>query len=468
MKILFATPEASPYFKTGGLGDVARALPDELAQRNHDVRLILPAYSVILQQGLDLEHEWDDVVPWPGAAKPVRYLRHTANGAAPVVLVKQPDFFEPGSPYNAAVGDPLATARRFAFFCRAVTRYARTWGADVIHLNDWQTGLVPVYALLEGLDAATIFTIHNLAYQGNFPPELLLHAGIPWDFYRIENGLEFYGHASFMKAGVALSDHLTTVSRNYADEIQTPAFGAGLDGLLRLRRHDLHGILNGIDFNSWHPALDRFIPAGFSAANLKPKEKNRAALLAEAGLRDGGPILAVVSRLAHQKGIDLVLAALPALLNADARLVVLGDGDSSYESALTVAAAAAKGRVATFLRFDDALARRIYAGSDFFLMPSLYEPCGLGQMIAQRYGTPPIVRRTGGLADTVDDGKTGFSFNEPTVASLMDAYTRAHTLWHGRGWLSLVRRCMRLDHSWSRSAQQYERVYGCASGRYTG
>ena len=468
MKILFATPEASPYYKTGGLGDVARALPDELAQRNHDVRLILPAYGVVLRQELDLEHEWDDVVPWPGATIPVRYLLHTPNGSTPAVLVQQPDFFEPGQPYNAAAADPLATARRFAFFCRAVTRYARAWGADVIHLNDWQTGLVPVYALLEGLDAATIFTIHNLAYQGNFPPEILSHTGIPWDFYRIENGLEFYGYASFMKAGVALSDHLTTVSPSYASEIQTPALGAGLDGLLRQRRHDLRGILNGIDSASWHPALDRRVPAAYSASNLKPKEKNRDALLEEAGILDGGPIVAVVSRLAHQKGIDLVLAAAPALLAAGARLIVLGDGDSSYERALTVAAASAKGRIATFLRFDDALARRIYAGSDFFLMPSLYEPCGLGQMIAQRYGTPPIVRRTGGLADTVQDGRTGFVFSEPNVASLMAAYTRAQGLWRGRGWVSLLRRCMRLDHSWSRSAQQYERVYGCASGRYTG
>jgi starch synthase len=468
MKILFATPEASPYYKTGGLGDVARALSDELAQRNHDVRLILPAYSVVLRQGFDLQHESDDVVPWPGATIPVRYLLHTRDGSAPAVLVQQPDFFETGTPYNAAVADPLATGRRFAFFCRAVVRYARAWGADVVHLNDWQTGLVPVYALLEGLDAATIFTIHNLAFQGNYPPELLMHAGIPWDFYRIENGLEFYGHASFIKAGLALSDHLTTVSPSYAGEIQTPAFGAGLEGLLRVRRHDLHGILNGIDFASWHPAQDPSVPASYSAANLKPKEKNRDALLAEAGLEDGGPIVAVVSRLAHQKGIDLVLAALPAMLDADARLVVLGDGDSGYERAFTRAAASAQGRIAAFLRFDDTMARRIYAGSDLFLMPSLYEPCGLGQMIAQRYGTPPIVRRTGGLADTVEDGKTGFAFTEPTDASLMDAYLRAHAVWRARGWVSLVRRCMRLDHSWSRSAQQYERVYGCASGRYTG
>ncbi len=462
MKILFAAAEVAPYFKSGGLGDVARALPDELARRGHDVRVIMPAYGTVLRQRNDLEHEAEDLVPWPGTTVPVRFLTHRGDGA-PIVFVHQPAFFAEGEPYAAVGGDPLASGRRFAFFSRAVVRYARLWGADVVHCNDWHTGLVPVFSLLEGLDAGTIFTIHNLGYQGNFPPTLLFQIGLPTELFRAENGVEFFGQVSFMKAALALSDRLTTVSPTYAAEIQTPPYGGGLDGLLRFRRHDLRGILNGIDVTTWHPGNDDRIAAPYSSSNARPKEKSRRALVEEAGLTDGGPILAVVTRLAYQKGIDLLLAALPALLDTGARLVVLGDGDAAYERALARAAATYRGRVASFLRFDDALARRIYAGGDYFLMPSLYEPCGLGQMIAQRYGTPPIVRRTGGLADTVEDGKTGFSFDEPTVGSLVDAVQRANKVWRARGWTTLRRRCMRLDWSWSRSADEYEAVYGCAA-----
>ena len=468
MRILFAASEASPYYKTGGLGDVARALPRELKRKGHDVRLILPAYGTIVRHEIDLKHEADDMIPWPGAPVPVRFLFHPAQNAAPAVLVEQADFFVPGHPYFAWDGDPLATGRRFALFCRAVVRYAALWGADVIHLNDWQTGLVPLFGLLDRLEAATVFSIHNLAYQGTFTPDLMAQVGIPRDLFRIENGVEFHGQVSFMKAALALSDRLTTVSPTYAREIQTFAFGAGLDGLLHFRRRELHGILNGIDTDAWLPSQDSHIPVRYSAGNMKPKEMNRLALLEETGLDDGGPVIAMVSRLAHQKGIDLVLGALPALIDEGARIVVLGDGDAAYERALTRAAAAARGRVALSFRYDDSLARRIYAGSDFLLMPSLYEPCGLSQMIAQRYGTPPIVRRTGGLADTVEDGKTGFAFTEPTVSAMLDACQRAQRVWRGRGWMALRRRCMRTDRSWSRSAELYERVYQCALGRLAG
>lgn len=468
MRVLFATAEAAPFFKTGGLGDVARALPDELASRGHDVRVIMPAYDVIARQRLDLDVESTGSVPWPDALVPVRYLTPRDHDRAPTVFVHQPAFFEGGAPYTASLHDPLATGRRFAFFCRAVVRYARAWGADVVHLNDWPTGLVPAWGLLDGLEAGTVFTIHNLAYQGNYPPTLLNQAGLPADLYRTENGVEFHGQVSFMKGGLALADQITTVSPTYAEEIRTPEFGTGLDGLLRFRRRALHGVLNGIDPAAWQPAMDRQIPAGYSAVNLGPKERNRTALLEETGLEDGGPVFGMVTRLAYQKGIDLLLSALPSLLDAGVRLVVLGDGDAQYEHALARAAAHEPGRIATFARFDDALARRIYAGSDFFLMPSLYEPCGLGQMIAQRYGTPPVVRRTGGLADTVEDGRTGFLFEAPRVGDLMDAVGRARRIWRARGWVSLQRRCMRLDWSWARAADRYERIYTCATGRFTG
>lgn len=465
MRILFAAAEAAPYFKAGGLGDVARALPDELARRGHDVRIILPAYGLILRRGLDLAHETDDMVPWPGTTVPVRFLRHTHGDGAPAILVHQSEFFEDGRPYVVNVSDPLALGRRFALFCRAVVRYAKAWNADVVHANDWHTGLVPVYRLLDGLDAATIFTIHNLAYQGNFTPELLGQAGVPGELYRPENGVEFYGSVSFMKAGLALADHVTTVSPTYAREVQTPAYGAGLDGLLRFRKHHFSGILNGIDIDAWQPARDPRITAPYTATRLAGKDRNREALLQETGLEDGGPVVAMITRLVHQKGIDLLLAALPALLEREARLVILGDGDAAYEHALATAAKASPRRIAFAPVFDEALARRIYAGADFFLMPSLYEPCGLGQMIAQRYGTLPIVRATGGLVDTVEDGKTGFAFRDASVSSLLDAWERARTAWRARGWVSMRRRAMRLDWSWGRSAQQYERVYSCMAGK---
>lgn len=468
MRILFAAAEVAPYFKTGGLGDVARALPDVLARRGHDVRVILPGYPSVDRSALDLTLEREDTVPWPGALVPVGYARHRAADGAHAVFVDQPAFFASGTPYDASRTDPLATARRFAFFCRTIVQYARAWDAHVVHLNDWQTGLVPVYGMLDGLDAGTVFTIHNLGYQGNYPAQLLLQSGIPGEFFRTENGVEFFGHVSFMKTGLALSDRITTVSPTYADEIQTGAFGGGMDGLLRFRRRDLDGILNGIDTDTWNPGQDEALAAPYTSGRMGAKEQSREALVKETGLQPDGPIVALVTRLAYQKGVDLLLAALPALMRAGIRLVILGSGEAKYEQTLARAAATFPGRLASFARFDDRLARRIYAGADFFLMPSLYEPCGLGQMIAQRYGTPPIVRYTGGLADTVEDGRTGFVFRDATVDSMMEAVLRARDAWRARGWVSLRRRCMRLDWSWDRSAERYEELYRCLAPRDAG
>jgi starch synthase len=468
MKILFASAEVSPYFKTGGLGDVSRALPDQLLADGHDVQIITPLYSPATSERFELSPGDESGVPWPGVTVPVRFHEHHLDHAAPTILIEQPFFFEDGEPYAASFVDPLATGRRFAFFARAIVHYARAWEPDVIHLNDWPTGMVPVYALLDGLDCPTVFAIHNLAYQGNFSPALLYQAGIPGDLFRIENGIEFHGSASFMKAGLALSDRIVTVSPTYAQEIQTVEFGAGFDGLLRFRHRVLHGILNGLDLAVWQPALDRSIPASYSAVNLKPKSENRAALFEHAHLEDGGPLYVMISRLVHQKGVDIVLDAIPEIVANDGRVAILGNGDLQYERAFERAAKLHPRRVAAFLSFDEQLARLMYAGGDFFLMPSRYEPCGLGQMIAQRYGTPPIVRRTGGLVDTVEDGKTGFSFAEATPAALAAAARRAARTWHARGWVSLLRRCMRLDWSWTRSAAQYEQVYGYAIGQLPG
>lgn len=464
MKILFATPEAVPYHKTGGLADVAESLPAALCERGHKVVLIHPLYRSVRKLGLPLRAGRAVRIPWPGGGMNVRFHEYAGEGGPPAIFVEQPHFFEVDRPYEPTPRDPMAAGRRFALFCRAVTERARTLDADIVHLNDWQTGLVPLYGLLDGLPAATVFTIHNLAYQGNFSPALLPEIGVPASFHRTENGLEFYGQSSFLKGALALADRLVTVSPTYALEIQTPEFGAGMDGLLRFRRRVLHGILNGIDPTRWDPAHDPAVPRQYDARRLEEKDANREELLHELGLEGSGPLLVMITRLAEQKGIELVLAALDAILELGASLAILGDGPPHYEEAIADAVRRHPRRVAALFRFDDALARRLYAGGDFFLMPSIYEPCGLGQMIAQRFGTPPIVRRTGGLADTVEDGATGFSFGPADPRALVDAVARACRAWRARGWDVLRRRCMSLDWSWTRSAAAYEDVYRMAIG----
>lgn len=464
MKILFVTSEALPYYKSGGLADVSRALPDALTAAGHDVRIIMPMYGVVRGVVQDATDYSELAVPWPTGPVTTRFVEHRAGTGATAVLVDKPVLFEAGSPYEGATGEPLEIGRRFAFFCRAVVRFAREWGADVLHLNDWTTGFVPVYGLVDGLDAATVFSIHNLAYQGNFSPVLLEQVGVPWELYRTENGVEFMHTASFMKAGISLSDQLLTVSPSYAAEIQTPEFGAGLDGLLRFRRRALNGILNGIDMAVWNPARDELIASRYTASTLDGKESNREALLRECGLDGSGPVFAVIGRMAYQKGIDIVAAALPRLLESGARFVILGDGEAAYVRLLERARRAAPRQVSLHRRFDEKLAHRIYAGADFFLMPSRYEPCGLGQMIAQRYGTPPVARRTGGLIDTVTERKTGFLFDAPTTDGVTEAVLRASSVWRAKGWNALRRRCMRLDRSWARSAEQYVAVYRAARG----
>ena len=464
MKVLLAAAEAIPYYKTGGLGDVARSLPDALHALGHEVRIIVPAYAHLHARIATLPLERTLHVPWPGGGRDVRIHLHEPADAAPAALVHAPEFFEQFGPYEMPFYDPLGPGRRFAFFSRAVVAYAAAWGADVMHANDWQTGFVPVYELIDEVNIPSVFGIHNLAYQGNFERSLLPSIGVPPELYRTENGVEFHDHVSFMKAGISLADRVVTVSSTYAREIQTPAFGAGLDGLLRFRRRALTGILNGINTRVWNPLQDDALVRRYGVSSIQYKDESRSALLDELRLDDGGPVFAMVTRLAHQKGVDIVIDALDELLELDARLVVLGDGDSMTESALAAAERAHPGRVAAIFRFDDSLARRIYAGADFFLMPSRYEPCGLGQMIAQRYGTPPIARATGGLIDTIEDGRTGFLFEEPDVPSLIAAVSRARKVWRARGWNALRQRCMRLDRSWDASARSYVALYNIAVG----
>ncbi len=461
-RVLFASSEALPYFKSGGLADVARSLPDALTRRGHEVRVIHPLYSSMRRGHMRFDDDVEISVPWVGGAIRVLTLLHHPRGRAPGVLLDHPAFSVTGSPYEDM--DAQATGRRFALFSRAVLHYAQQWGADIIHLNDWQTGLVPAYGLVDGISIPTLFSIHNLAYQGIFSPLILDQIGLPRELFRIENGLEFYGHVSFLKGGLALANRLATVSPTYAREIQTPEYGAGFDGLLRFRAHDLYGILNGIDAELWDPAHDDALSKSYDADTLTGKDENRAALLADFGMSAQQPLLVVVSRLVHQKGIDIVLGAIPDLLDAGVNLFVLGDGDAALQNQFQQLAHRFPERITAVYRFDEALARRLYAGGDFFLMPSRYEPCGLGQMIAQRYGTPPIVRATGGLRDTVTDGITGFCFKRATAHDLVTAVRRALTEWRGSAWDALRKRCMELDRSWRVSAEHYEDVYDYAIG----
>lgn len=466
MKILFVASEAIPYFKSGGLADVARALPDALTRDGHEVRIFHPFYGLLHNRDLQFSDTLEFDVPWPRPAH-VRCLLDERDGGASGVLLDHALFRDVFEPYASGI-DPLAVGERFALFARAALHYARYWGADVVHLNDWQCGLTPVYTHVDNIPIATVFSVHNLPYQGNFDASIMERVGLPRQFLRTENGVEFFGNVSFMKGGIALADRVTTVSPTYAREIQTPEFGAGLDGLLKFRRRSVHGILNGLDVESWNPMTDSAIPQSYNVRAIDRKDVNRAALLEELRLDGEGPLLVSVTRLAHQKGMDIVLAALAALIEKGARFALLGDGDAALEQAFARAAARYPGRVAAIFKFDDALARRLYAGADFFVMPSRYEPCGLGQMIAQRYGTVPIVRHTGGLVDTVHDGETGFVFDDPHPASFLAAADRALAVWRGKEWPKLRRRCMRLDRSWSRSAEHYEDVYRVAIGPTSG
>lgn len=463
MRILFATPEAVPYHKTGGLGDVARALPDALTARGHDVRIIMPWYRGMDGAAFETRDAGSATLPWPGGDTRVTYRQHRPAAGAPALFVDHPAF-DLDDPYGWPADDLAAPGRRFALFCRAVLERARRWNADVVHLNDWQTGLVPVYAILDDDRPATVFAVHNLAYQGNFEPSILHDVGVPTELMRTENGVEFYGNASFMKGGLALADRIITVSPTYAREIQTPIYGAGFDGLLRFRSRHLHGILNGVDTRRWDPETDPQIAAPYSAGDRKGKAACRTALVQELGFDDDGPLAVMITRLAHQKGIDLLVTALDRLLDTGIRLAILGDGGRDYQQALRTAAERCPERLRTFFTFDDALAHRLYAGADLFLMPSVYEPCGLGQMIAQRYGTVPVVRRTGGLADTVDDGATGFDFVKPSAAALLHALRRAVKAWRGPRWDVIVQGCMELDRSWAVAAKAYEAVYRGALG----
>jgi starch synthase len=470
MEILFVASEVAPWSKTGGLGDVAAALPRALATRGHDVTVVTPRYGSIDARAAGFTRK-DAALRVRGEAT----AAWVKKGPFTVWLVEHERLFgaRPGI-YGQGGKDYPDNAERFTHLCRAALALPAATGLRprIVHANDWQTGLIPFLLRHEHaqdphlVGARTVFTIHNLAYQGVFPKDVVPHLGLPWDVFRFE-AMEFYDQLSFMKAGLVFADALTTVSPTYAREIRTAQGGQGLDALLRDRAPDLHGILNGIDVAEWDPSKDSHLPAHFSSRALAGKARCKAALQREVGLPVRGevPLAAVVSRLADQKGVDLLVAAIPELLARDAQLVVLGSGERRYEEALARAAAERRAQMAVRIGFDEGLAHRIEAGADLFLMPSRFEPCGLNQMYSLRYGTVPVVRAVGGLDDTVEDFDgwqrgTGFKFRDYHPAALSLAVRRAlETHRDRRAWRGLVHRGMAEDFSWERSAASYEAVY---------
>ncbi len=465
MRILFLSSEVAPFSKTGGLGDVSGALPRALAARGHQVRVVTPLYRDIARGGLQLEGA-PLKLEFPFGHVEVRQRSAPAEGE--LRFIDCPQAFDRDEYYG--YGDD---ARRFAVYTMAALAFAQRDGfeADVVQCSDWQTGLA-FLALKTGAAhtplarAKKVFTIHNLAYQGVFAKQEMEALGIPWEFFT-PGGVEYWDKLCFLKAGLVHADLITTVSPTYAQEIQTPAFGVGLDGLLRHRADVLHGVLNGVDVEEWNPATDVFIPQPFTATDLAGRAKCRQELIASCRLQapvEGMPLFGVVGRMAGQKGADLMQAALPRLLEQGASAVVLGAGDPQVQANWHQLAARYPGRVSVRVGFDNSFAHRIEAGSDFFLMPSRFEPCGLNQMYSLLYGAVPVVHGVGGLKDTVVDlrkpGGTGIVFDQPTPEALFYALVRAVELYRDRPrYLEVQKRGMSQDFSWTAAAARYEALF---------
>ena len=470
MKILFVASEAAPFVKTGGLGDVIGALPPALAKRGHELMVVLPKYSAIdSAQFRDTGRRVEVALPGLNASAQV-YVYVPAERLRYVFL--QNPYYDRKELYGEGGSDYRDNHKRFAILCAGALEAARQQGfePDAIHAHDWQAALVPLI-LKRGwagrpapLRARCIFTIHNLAYQGVFPREAMNELSLPADLFN-PDALEFYGQLSLIKAGLVFADKLTTVSPTYAKEIvQSPETGAGLEGLLRHRAADLSGIMNGVDYDRWSPSTDPLIEQRYSAADTSGKTVCKAAVQRDLGLTvDGEAMLCgAIGRLVHQKGYDIIARALPEMMKRKVQVALLGMGDAALEQEFTRLAEKYPGRVSMQLRFDDRLAHRMEAGSDVFLMPSRFEPCGLNQLYSLRYGTLPLVHAVGGLADSISEGPLGwgFRFDEESPAGLVQALDRALALFRDpRGWSAAMQRAMARDHSWDRAAEQYEALY---------
>jgi len=477
MHILFVTSEIHPLIKTGGLADVSGSLPPALRKLGADIRVLVPGYPAVLEK-LHSPGVLAELPSPPGNAGSARLLSATMPGSdLPLLVLDCPALYDrPGGPYlGPDYQEWPDNVLRFGFLSQVGAMLARPdtpldWHPDIVHCNDWQSALIP--ALLHYFHVPhvkSVVSIHNLAFQGNFDASWIPRLGLPTSSYQVE-GVEFYGHFSFLKAGLYHADKITTVSHTYTEEIQTPQFGCGMEGLLETRSSDLVGIVNGIDDN-WNPETDRHLKQNYDKRKLTGKVANKQALQQELGLEIDAdiPLLGLISRLTHQKGIDLLLDCADDLLQDDVQFAILGKGDAKLEQHLLKLARGWRGQVSVTAGYDESLAHRITAGSDIFLMPSRFEPCGLNQMYAMAYGTPPVVRRTGGLADTVidsndatlrDGSATGFVFELAEAEELLQAIRRALSLYRDRkAWQAIQLSGMQRDFSWQHAAEQYFEVY---------
>jgi len=457
--------EAAPLAKTGGLADVVGALPSALASLGDDPAVVIPRYGSI-----DLKRARRVFDPPPIYLGPVRFdtAIYQAPETFPLYLVDCPPLYDRKGFYGETGVDYPDNHIRFAVFARAALAVARyLFRTEIFHCHDWQSGLVPAYLRTTFstdptyLGVRTLFTIHNLGYQGLFPKTALADVALDPRVYR-PDGMEFFGHASYIKGGIAFADWLSTVSPTYAREIQTPEFGFGLDGALRARAGELTGILNGVDYREWSPEVDSLIPARYSPEDLSGKRVCKEHLVREFGLPAEAmdrPVMGIVSRFTRQKGMDLLKEAASRIVEQDVYLVALGSGEPEYEEFFRQIAADFPGRIAVRIGFDNGLAHRIEAGADMFVMPSQYEPCGLNQIYSLKYGTVPVVRATGGLDDTIEE-RTGFKFKEYSAEALLGAVQAATEAYGGReGWRETMVRGMRQDFSWKASAAAYSALY---------
>ncbi len=480
MRILFASSEAYPLVKTGGLADVSTSLSSAMREAREDIRMVLPAYPRA-KTDIDALHTVATLVIDGVTVQLLQGILPATN--VPTYLVDAPEYFaREGHPYCALDRrDWQDNHLRFALFARVVVAMALNeamlnWQPQIVHCNDWQTGLVPALLSQYAERPASVFTIHNLAYQGLFPAYRFAELGLAEAFWSY-HGLEFHNQLSFIKGGLSYADHVTTVSPSYAREIRTGQFGYGLEGLLNYRAQTLSGILNGVDYRHWDPRWDSYIKAHYSPEDLQGKTHCKQALQERFGIeiRPEVPLLGHIGRMVPQKGMDLILKAVePLLAEQRVQMVLLGSGDKALEAAAQALAARFPEAMGVCLGYNEALAHQLEAGCDMFLMPSRFEPCGLNQMYSLRYGTIPIVRRTGGLADTVvdtlpetlaDHSATGFVFEAATAPALATAIERALSLYQdGTAWTQLMRQAMSQDFSWAHSAQQYLELYASLLG----
>ena len=480
LKILVAASEMVPYVKTGGLGDVLGALPKALAGRGDEVKVFIPHYGSLSKEQHQLEEfGWSLKIPIGDRQEPmsISSFRDRKSGLE-ICFVANPHFFDRPGLYTdpETKKDFIDNDERFAFFSRSVLETARKIGfkPDLIHVHDWQAGLIPVYLktiyandpFFKGVKS--VLTIHNMAHQGVFAKERYKGLCLPEELFWATGPIEFYGKVNFLKAAIVYADMITTVSPRYAEEIQTGQFGCGLEGVLKERSADLAGVLNGVDYTIWSPSRDKKIPFKYYIANLSGKRMNKIELLrlAKLPIREKIPLIGIITRLAHQKGLDLIQEAADRLFAMDIQMIVLGSGEEKYHRLFRMLEKKYPDKLKAYLVYDENLAHLIEAGSDIFLMPSLFEPCGLNQLYSLKYGTVPIVNEVGGLADTIIDvdsetGEgTGFVFSEETSEAMLSALRRAVDSYaKRRTWTKIMKAGMRKDFSWDMSVDRYSELF---------